>query len=130
MSDDLTTYLQNARTLLENKEFIEALKNYEKVLSVSSDHIEALFFKAVCLSTLDRTEESIETLDNIISIIPEDNELPKKANVFISRGLLHMKLFHMGSAIDDFTTTLELEPEHPIAILNLKAAYRLVAILN
>ncbi len=82
--DDLTKFLENAKTCLENKKFSEALENVNKFLENSiSDLDEALFIKAQILespSQIKNIKDSLNAYETIVNSYPKSKYWQEASN--------------------------------------------------
>ena len=88
-----------------SKEYRQALEQYEAAIKANQQRTEAYSGKARALRGLERFKEAMKTIEDALSMFPNDPEL------YYIRGLLNFQRQLYKSAIDDYDKALSLNAE-------------------
>ena len=91
--EDARTYLKIGVCYYDKKKLDEAIKNYDKALSLNPNLTEALFNKGICLCNLDKKKEAIEIFNKALEINQNEPEL------YLQRGYCYFFLKNYRNAI-------------------------------
>ncbi len=97
------------RGILYNIEddFENSLKDLNAALGIDNNNPDALYYRAIALSRLDKIIEAIEDLNRLIDLNESD-----KAELFNNRGYSYMLLKDYEAALKDYNKAIELEPHY------------------
>ena len=115
--EDARTYLKIGVCYYDKKKLDEAIKNYDKALSLNPNLTEALFNKGICLCNLDKKKEAIEIFNKALEINQNEPEL------YLQRGYCYFFLKNYRNAIKDFNKAIELRPNFSEAYCRKGACY-------
>ena len=98
-------------------QYREALKCFDKVLSIAPERLDALNCRADCLASLGRHEQAIASYDRLMAVRPDDFRARcNRASALKSVGRL-------GDAVAEYDTVLEVAPHDIDALFNRGNAY-------
>lgn len=89
IEEELIAQFLECRKLLEQENYSEALSVSEKILSLRPDFAEALYFKGLALSGLNRCEEALSVFDLILKLSPNEPMICAMA-LYIKGRTLHL----------------------------------------
>lgn len=118
VTDDRTAkQFERGVRLASKGQYREALKCFDKVLSIASGHLGALNCRADCLAFLGRHEQAIASYDRLIAVRPDDFRARcNRASALKSIGRL-------GEAVAEYDTVLDVAPHDVDALFNRGNAY-------
>ena len=97
--------------------FEDAYKCFSRAVEVAPNNTSNLYGLSQMLSNFGLVDEAKILIEKSIKLNPLN------ATDFASRGVIERWLFNLDSAINDFQTTLKLEPNSPYAIISLGEIY-------
>jgi tetratricopeptide (TPR) repeat protein len=86
-------------------DYENSLKDLNAALELDCNNNEALYYRAIALSGLDKIKEAIDDLNKLIDLNESD-----KAELFNNRGYSYMLLKDYEAALKDYNKAIELEP--------------------
>ncbi|WP_153725311.1 tetratricopeptide repeat protein [Heliorestis convoluta] len=113
-------YKQYALTFIDNNEFEEALIYLEKALKFSPNDFEILNYKGYVLNELEKYNEAVDVLENIVS------SKPPYPLVYYTLGEAYKGIKAYTNAINAYTTSIELDPNVSIAYYNRGKLYIMI----
>jgi len=96
----------------ENKEYTDALNNFDKVINLRSDYSIAYNFRGVIKEKLEDYNGAIEDFTKAIEISPEFS------SAYVNRGVLINYREDNSGSIEDFTKAIEIDPQNSLAYIN------------
>ncbi len=90
---------------MEDGQYQEAIAEFELALAQTPRHREATFGLAVTYIRMERLEDAVAKLGEVVEIDPAFGP------AFANRGIVQDRLGHHEEAISDYRQALELEPE-------------------
>lgn len=105
-------YFTRGNTLAMQGQYREALRCYEKVLSATPTHLDALNNQANCYSMLGRYDRAIAGYDKVLAVKP--NDLRARAN----RATALKNIGRIKEATADYEHVLAMEPTYADALFN------------
>jgi len=115
-SKNAVFYYNDALKELESRNHSKAENLLRAAIEFKSDFIEAYFTLGATLGMQARYEESIELLNEAISMFPWN------ANLHANIGFSYSKIFDWNSAIEHYKKALIIDPGHERTRYNLKKA--------
>lgn len=97
--------------------WIEGKKLWEEILEVNSNHPHALTELAACHIALGNPDQAEAPLNKAIRL---DSSF---SSAWHNRGLLYLEWGEEDAAIQDFETTIKIDPEHVVARLHLASIH-------
>jgi tetratricopeptide (TPR) repeat protein len=89
----------------EDGRYEEALREYNKALTINPQHLHAKRGKARSLMQLGHHYEALMTFNEVIALEPDF------AASYANRGILHDRLGIYAAAVEDYEKALQLDPE-------------------
>jgi protein O-GlcNAc transferase len=117
-SEDRTAKHFSRGTMLASKgQYREALKYFDKVLSIAPRHLDAINNRGNCLALLSRYEQAIASFDQLLAVRPDDiRARSNRASALKSVGRLE-------EAMVDYDIVLGAAPNYIDALFNRGNAY-------
>jgi tetratricopeptide (TPR) repeat protein len=113
-------HIQAGKQYLENNKFLSAEHEYDQVLSIKEDHLEANLGKGKALLGMGETEKAKEVFSRLSSI--DDLYSPDNKHVFNELGIELRKKGLLEEAITNYQKALALAPDDWILFYNLARA--------
>ncbi len=102
----------------QKSNFTEALKIYEKILSLDPNHFEAIVFLGILNAQTKKLASAKELLEKAIKIKPEMSDL------YNSLGLIHREMGNFEQSLNSFKKAININPKFSIAYNNLGITYK------
>jgi tetratricopeptide (TPR) repeat protein len=109
--------LQYAEQLFQNRQFDQASKVLEQLISDDPDDSNLLYNLGMCYTEIGKPDLAIKTLSRIIEL-EKDN-----SNVYVAIGYAYSKTGNNSKAKECFLNALELDSSNSYALRNLGALY-------
>ena len=100
-----TTTIEWPLSISELKDFSNAIKDFTKVIELTSSYAEAYFNRGLANYEFSKYSKAIDDFTKAIEINPEDGDS------FFGRGLVKSEIYDYDEAIDDYTAAILLNPE-------------------
>jgi protein O-GlcNAc transferase len=98
-------------------QYREALKCFDKVLSIAPAHLDALNSRGDCLALLGHHKQAIAAYDKLLASRPHDiNARNSRASALKSVG-------HLDEAVAEYDAVIKADPNHTEALYNRGSAY-------
>ena len=102
--------LEIASKLCEDEKYMEAVKQYDKILQIESDNIVAIIDYGVTLQNLGQYNEALAMYEMVLNI------QPKNVTAIINMGSTLHTLERYSEAISCYDVVLNIEKNNPIAL--------------
>lgn len=122
--DNAYAHYSLAQHLQQNRNYPEAIANYDKALKYNPDLHEAYANKGLCYTSMKNYQKAIELFDTAIKVNPDD------AFAYNNRGAIKLRLLKYEQAKKDYLKALEIYPGYLHAKNNLKRVKRLIRLNN
>ena len=110
--DFANAYNHRGVALQDLKRFDEALKSYDRALTIAPVHVVALNNRGAVLQDMKRFDESLESYDRALSITPD------YAEALYNRGNALRELNRHDDALDSYERALKIKPDYAEALNN------------
>lgn len=107
--DEHKTWFDNGVTLLEEKEYAQALDCFQKAIDLQPHFVPAWVYKGISLEQLQRYDEAIDCYTQAIQINPN------VADLWYNKGATYCVLKRYNDALTCFDKVLDIEPNHALA---------------
>ena len=112
--DNELVHQLKGQNLLKQKEYENALNEFDIVINLNPKNYDVFFYKAICLNKLNKKEKAIEFYKKYIQEMNELNNEKEKENICVAYyniGIIYMKDKKNEEAKDSFNKALELNPK-------------------
>jgi tetratricopeptide (TPR) repeat protein len=116
--------LKDARTLIAEKKYAEAIAMLDKLHSERPREPQARFLKGLALADSGKTDDAIATFQAVLGDYPE---LPEPHN---NLAVLYAKKGEYGLARDELEAAISAAPDYAVAYENLGDIYARLAAVN
>jgi tetratricopeptide (TPR) repeat protein len=110
--EETTIYLQIANEKFNEENWQEAIKDYDKILTLKPEHQQALLNKGICLDELGEKQTALECFDKIITIDKNNYQ------AWYNKGITLGSMEKIAEAIACFEEVIKLQPENYQAWFN------------
>ena len=112
LEDPFIIYFCSGQANYNNKKYINALEDYNRVIKIYPKHSETYHNCGIVKEKLGKIKEAIQDYNRSIEINPNYTE------VYYCLGNIKCKLYSFKEAIKDYTKALEINPEYVDAYFN------------
>jgi len=99
--------LDKGKSLFEQQQFNEAIKELSAFLSLQNNNADALYTRAICYRKIGEFEKSIDDFTAILK------RLPNEPSLLSERGVSHFHNKNIKAAMKDMDKAVELDPKKP-----------------
>ena len=123
---DPEVILKKGATLLkDHQKYEDALKCFDEFIAIKKDDPTAYLYKAICLKSLNKYSEAIESYNEVIKLnIGKD--LGLTMNSFFNKALCFEKISEYEKAIECYTEVIKLEKNSELALYNQAVCYKII----
>ncbi|CAD8066389.1 unnamed protein product [Paramecium sonneborni] len=118
---DQQTHFQRGLALMNQKQYSQAIEDFNKSLSIDQQNIKALKNKALCLTQIKDFDQAVLCYDMILKQLKDNSE---KSDIFYQKGYCHLIGQQFFSAKTNFDSALQLMPKNEELMLKIGNAYR------
>lgn len=109
--------LEQCRQLCFDNNYSQAIDVCDEILKRDLNNQRAIGYKARCLYLLDKCDEALELLDNVIRLYPQNH------HYFSIRAEVFMDRYEYGKASECFEKILEMEVSDEVELEFVKREY-------
>jgi tetratricopeptide (TPR) repeat protein len=111
-SDDATGWFEQGNAFMKNKNYSEAIRVYDRAITVEPDYFEAWNGKADALNRAQKFTEALEASDRVLVLKPD------YVQGWINRGYILYNLGRYDEELKAYETAITLDPSSPAAWFN------------
>ncbi|MCH8089918.1 MAG: DM13 domain-containing protein [Chloroflexi bacterium] len=110
--ENARSHFDTANDLLKAGQVLEAIEEYDTVLSLESGFVDGYFNRGVAFLEIEEWEQAVADYTKVIELTPGD------AGAYFNRGLAFLKSRKRQEAIADYSKVIELTPNDVDAYFN------------
>lgn len=107
--DEVLAYEEEANKNFESEDFLQAIENFDKVIELDPENINAYFNRGRAKSAIGNQKESISDYNKVLELDPEFSM------AYNNRGWSNFLLKNYIEALIDFNKAIELDPKNYVA---------------
>ncbi|CAD8072286.1 unnamed protein product [Paramecium sonneborni] len=118
---DQSIHYYRGLALMNQKQYSQAIEDFDKSLNFDQKNIIALKNKALCLAQIKDFDHAVLCYDMILKQLKDASE---KSDIFYEKGYCHLLGQQFFSAKTNFDSALQLKPKNEDLMLKIANAYR------
>ncbi|CAD8173789.1 unnamed protein product [Paramecium pentaurelia] len=118
---DQSIYYYRGLAFMNQKQYQNAIDDFNKSLSYDQNNIIALKNKAICLTQIKDFDQAVLCYDIILK---QSKDVQQKQDLYYEKGYCHLLGQQFFSAKTNFDSALQLKPKNDNLILKIANAYR------
>ncbi|HVA97490.1 MAG TPA: tetratricopeptide repeat protein, partial [Bacteroidia bacterium] len=113
-------YYQRGLFYYQNKNYANAMADFNKALSLKNKYTDALYYRAIVEDAMNRPDDAMADYNKVIRIDPKYEE------AYNNRGIEYGKAGKLDLALKDFKKVIEINPNNRDAYYNIGFTYHIM----
>ncbi|MEE4196918.1 MAG: tetratricopeptide repeat protein [Bacteroidales bacterium] len=112
-----------ARVLILMEDYRQAEKTINQAIEFNSDYAPFYLTRGKAYFHRGKLKDALNDFNRGIDLLPNQNNKELRSDFFVNRGATHQKLLNFDQALEDYSKTIQINPENPNTYLYRGALY-------